>query len=484
MCSTLNSMRDDIERALGLAGRTVAVREVLGLAWPIMVSMVSFTAMLVTDSIFVARLGTAPLAAIGLAGSTTFTLLAGALGLIRGTRVYISQRSGANDPTAVERALWQALWLALGLGLLTASAVFTLPWVFAWLGGSEEVTVLATGYTVVRLVGAPVTYSVIAFSAYFEGRGNTRTPMVAALIQNALNIALDPLLIFGIDLGALGSWGGLGMPGAAWATIIGGAGAAAYLAWFARERILRPTVRRGPDRRVLAAIWRLGSPMAARGLLEVGAWTVFTAFLARVGDAELAAHVLVVRVCSMSFLPGHAVGEAASVLVGRAVGARDRIRARDAWRSATLLACCVMAGCGLVFLSFPDLLIGIFEPTAEVAEVARTLLLIACAMQIADAVAMVGQGALVGAGDTRFVLWSSLAPAWLLNLPLAWLLAVELGYGGAGAWCSLTLEIAAVAAICVVRLRGDRWLDIGEREADREDARAQEESTPAVAVAA
>jgi MATE family multidrug resistance protein len=425
---------------------------VLNLAWPIMVSMLSHTAMSVVDTVFVGRLGTAQLAAVGLAMTVGWLLYAFVNGLLAGLKVAISQRVGAQDESAAVGLAWHGLWLAVITGTLIASLAPLGPTLFHLLGGSAAVNEHASAFLATSLLGAPMLFATFAMNAWFHGHGETRIPMMAALLGNGVNILLDPVLISGV-----GPIPALGIEGAATATVIGQLASALLLAWRLRPQLAAPGHF---ERRWLAEIWRLGSPIGTRYLLEVGSFALFTALLAQAGDAELAAHVLVIRVVSVSFLPGYAIGEAASVLVGQAVGARRPALARQALWRALELAVGIMAACGLLFWLLPEPLLVPFSATADVVEVAIGLLRIAALFQIFDAVAMVCLSALNGAGDVRFSMILTVAAAWLVKLPLGWALALPLSMGAVGAWLGLTGEIIVVAGLALWRTRGTDWLRI------------------------
>ena len=430
-----------------------AMGDVVRLAWPITISMLSFTAMGVADTLFVSRLGTEPLAAVGMAISTTFLILAFGMGLMGGAKVAVAQATGREDEAGVLRLGWQALWVAAVVGGLLAALAPLGPALFAALGAEGAVGEMANSYFLIRVLGSPLTFAVLAYKSWFDGRGDTRTPMVANLLANGLNIAFDPLFIFG--------WGpipAMGVGGAAAATVLAVAVAFLFLSWRGLPRLASADTRR-PERALLREIWRLGSPMGVRQLLGVGAWVLLVSVLARVGAIDLAAHVMVIRIVSVSFLPGYAIGEAASVLVGQAVGAGSALAARAATKHAMVLATAVMAVFGVVFVVAPDPLVAVFGVEPEVAALGSTLLLVAAGFQVFDAIAMVAQGALNGAGDTRFVMVSSVLAAWLLQLPVAVVLAMPMGLGAVGAWIGLTVEIAGLAAISLWRLRGDAWLE-------------------------
>jgi multidrug resistance protein, MATE family len=424
-------------------------RVVLRLAWPLMVSMLSYTAIGVVDTVFVGRLGTSALAAVGLATVAAHLLTSFWMGVLAGARVAVSQRWGADDRDGARRVARAALLMALVVGaVLSVLGAHSGP-LLGLLGANAEISRLGEGYLSFRMLGAPGILAAFAWGAWFQGQGDTRTPMRATLLSNVVNIVLDPIFIYG--------WGpvpAMGVEGAALATAIAFITNATLLGWAAGGGLAGARARWADWREM----WRLGAPLGIRYLLEVASFVLFAGVLARVGEVALAAHVVVVRVMSVSFLPGHAVGEAAGVLVGQAVGAGRPALARQAWRSSVVLALSIMGGCGLAFLAAPALMLAPFGLSPEVARVAVQVLRVGAALQLFDAVAMVGLGVLNGAGDTRFGMRAAVACAWLVKLPVGLALALGLGWGAVGAWVGLTAEVMVLALLCVVRIRGGAWL--------------------------
>lgn len=428
-----------------------SVRAVFALAWPVMVSMLSYTLMSVVDTLWVARLGMAPLAAVGLAAVMVFFSQSFGAGLMGGIRVLVSQATGAGNHRIASALGWQALWMALPLGVLVAAASLLPSSMFYPLGATGAVAEYADQFFSIRVLGAPAVLMNLAMTAWFQGRGDTRTPMKATIIGNAVNLVLDPLLIFGL-------WGmpELGVGGAALATVISLIFQVIYL-----SRNIRPHLDlkdSSVDGALMKASWDLGFPIGVRYSLQMGSFVVFSSMISWVGEAQLAAHVIVLRICSLSFLPGHAIGEACSVLVGQFVGAGRSELARPVVHSALKLAVLIMMFWGIMFVTFPNQLLMPFGATIEVANVAQNLLLIAAVFQVFDAVTMSSQGGLNGAGDTRWVMISSLTCAWLLKLPAGYLGAVVLGLGAAGAWLGFTLELLVLSALTWNRVRGQEWL--------------------------
>lgn len=427
-----------------------SVGTVLRLAWPVMLSMVTYSLMSAADAIFVGRLGTEPLAAIGIAVTTSWLFLALPYGLIRGVRVATAQAFGAGRKDDLDALGWQAVWLALGFGVIVAGLTAVSPGVFVLLGASPDVAREAFAYFSIRGLAAPLTLLELGLTAWFEGRGDTRTPMRANVFANLLCVALDAVLVTGF-----GPFPALGIRGAAWAGVISFGAAAALLLWQGARELWRTSARIRPD--LLRESLRLGFPIGLQRFQDLVAWSTLTGAIAALGDVQLAAHVVAIRVLMVSFLPGAAIAESTAVLVGQAVGARKVEDARASWWAGVKAAVVLMGVGGLAFVGLPDLLLAPFGVTAEVAEVARHLLLVAAAFQVLDAIATVTYLSLDGAGDTRFTLVASLVFAWGVKLPLGLALVRWGGLGAVGVWLALTAEIVALILVLGWRWRSGRW---------------------------
>lgn len=431
--------------------KETSVRSVFGLAWPIMVSMLSYTLMSVVDTVFVSRLGTEPLAAVGIASILVFFSQSFGAGLMGGIRVLVAQATGAAKHTVAARISWQGLWLALPIGAAMATMSLLPPSLFSLLGATDTIAELADQFFSIRVLGAPLVLTNLAISAWFQGRGDTKTPMRAALFGNSLNVVLDPLLIFG-----LAGLPKLGIEGAATATIIALFAQVVYLCRSIFPHIR--DVRRAADTTLLKPLWNVGAPIGVRYMLEMGSFVAFTSMITFVGPVSLAAHIIVVRICSISFLPGHAIGEAAGVLVGQFIGAKRRDLARPVIWSATKLAVGIMMSWGLIFWLGPSTLLSAFDAEPHVTEIAVSILLIAAAFQVFDAIVMAVSGGLNGAGDTRWVMGVSLLGAWFIKVPFAYWFIFGLGLGAPGAWLGFTVELVVLSVLLARRARGNAWL--------------------------
>lgn len=434
------------QRRRSLAER---IPRVASLSWPIVISMLSFTAMELADTLFVGWLGTAELAAVGLATTATFLINGFFMGTLQGVSVVASQASGSDNK---ERALQSAsagVLLAIPFGLAVVGLSLLDVWIFQALGGEAHVQAMAREYFGIRALGAGLWYVSLALCNYYQGVGDTRTPMKINILANAINIVLDPILIFG-----LGPIPAIGVQGAAIATVIAqGVGLVAVLWHFARHSGL---LRRVPME-VVRSIGRLGLPMGVHYVLGIGGFTLFTALLARLGTVEFAAHQIALKVVSVSFLPGKGIGQAATILAGQHVGARHYSEVARSYQAALVLTWLLMGLFGVSFVLFHESIVGVFTSDGATIALAGKLLIVAAIFQLFDATVIVTAGTLNGAGDTRFTMFAGIAGSWFLLVPFAYLFAYVMGMGAVGAWMALVVEMAVVAGVLALRFQREGW---------------------------
>lgn len=429
-------------------------RSLFGLAWPILVTMLSYTLLTVVNSIYVGWLGTAELAAIGLSTAAIYLVQSFGLGWLGAVRVLVANRTGAGQAEEAARITWVGLGVALAAGLGASMLVPLGPWLFSAMGASEEVLPHAVGYFTWRVLPTPIVFLFTALQGAAQGRSDTRGPMFANLLANAVNLALDPLLIFGF-----GPVPALGIEGAAIGAAIGVLSGLVLLAARCRVALGVPSAQMAV-REHIRALWSVGSPMGTQFFLDVGSYTILSSLLAGSGDAHLAAHVIVVRVIMFAFLPCNALGEATSVLVGQSLGARMPERARRALVVGATQAALFMALLGIVLVSIPGRLVAVFGAAEDVAAIAAPIIVLYACIQVLDGVVVVIYGALTGAGDTRFTMRAALSAAWLVKLPIAGLLVLRYELGAYGAWLGIGAEIVFVLLLGLWRVRSARWLEV------------------------
>lgn len=457
-------------------------RELLRLSWPITVSMLSFGVMTLVDTLFVSTLGTSALAGVGLAATATFALYCFSFGLLRGTKTLVSQAIGADNRSQLGAHLGAGLVAALLLGSATILVGQLVAWALPYLAETDAAGRAAREYLEVRVGGAPVVLMFVALREHRYGLGDSRSPMVAGLVGNAINIVLNGTMVIGL---------GWGVRGSALATLFGHGAELVVVALAYRGEAfgpLRPwwrTVRM----RELRELFSIGAPTGVQFLLEMGSFALLTAIVSRIGERELAAHQIAVQIIHFSFLPTVAFAEAGSVMAGQAVGAnRDDLVVKVA-RTALLLACVYTGAWTLAMPLFATNIVAVFTAEVTLAATAVRLLYVASCFQIADGAAAVARGVLRGAGDVVVPARMGVICAWVFTPPLAWVLGSVMGFGALGGWLGLLGEITALALLSWWRLAYGPWRILAAQarermEKDAAGANVAELPAPATASAA
>jgi multidrug resistance protein, MATE family len=420
-------------------------RELLRLAWPITISMVSFSTMTLASTAFVAQIGADELAGVGLAGVVGFALVCFAIGLLRGAKTLVSQAVGADRRDRIPELLGAALALALGLGALATITGQLVAPLLVSLSASPRAGQFAAQYVTIRSLGAPLVLLYAALREARYGQGDSRAPMRASLAGNAVNIVLDAILILGL---------GWGVQGAAFATICGNLTELCVLAWAMRPSLRGLRCRRAAIRQV----WSQGVPNGLQFVMEVGSFLILTVMVARMSAVDAAAQQIVLHLVNVSFLPAHALAEAAAVLVGQAVGAnRDALVLRVA-RRALLIGSSYSTLCAVIYAVAGGLIAHAMSAgDAALAARATTLVYVSLAFLIADAANVIARGVLRGASDVRYAAVVGIATSWLTTPPLTWALGIACGLGVVGGWIGIAIEILVGAALFWLRVLRGGW---------------------------
>lgn len=438
------------------ASRPGGVREVAALAAPVVLQQVSATTMMVVDSAMVGRLGSTELAAVGFASVWLWTLFALFNGTAGGVQTFVSQYEGAGRYRECGTWAWQGLYSVvpgtLFLVLLVAPFADTL---LGWLAPSTGLRTAAGAYVAARLPGEAALAALMVMTAFFRGVGDTRTPMAVTILANVCNVVLDYGLIFG-TLGLPR----MGVAGAGLATAISGAlGAALLFVLFQRRRTVDRFATRpvAPDTRRIRRFLRVGLPIGGQWAIGMTSFAFFTTLIARMGDESMAASQAFVMLLCMSFMQALGISAAAQTLVGRYVGAGNEAAVGRSFHASLALGIGVALVVGVLFVVVPGPLLRIFTDDPAVLALGRPLLAIGAVFQLFDAIAIIAEGSLRGAGDTRWPFAIETFFGWGVFVPLAYTLGVVLEGGLAGAWTGGMISLACSAAILVWRFRSGAW---------------------------
>ena len=425
--------------------------ELIRLAWPITVSMLSYSTMTLVDTLFVGHFGRAALTAVGLAGVTAFTLICFGFGLLRSVKVLTSQAVGSNQLERLSGILATGLWTALFLGAACIALGHFVSGLLPAITESKAAGQMAQSYFGIRILVSPLVLVAVALREGRHGEGDAKGPMRAALIANAANIGLDYLFIFKL---------GWGVPGAAWASVVATGIEASELVRLQRHRFRGLFQVRW---RQFVSLWRIGLPTGTQMTLELGAFTLLTGMFASMGDLQGGSHQIGLQVAHFSFLPVFAVGEAASVLAGQAVGGRRDALVNRVARHAMSVAGVYTLLCALVISVFAQPIAELFTSDAELISTAVSLLYVVAVFQLFDGANIVVRCVLRGTGDVMFPAVLGIVVAWFVTPPLAYLLGFQLGWGVAGGWIALGAETAVASFILWRRLVRNGWHPAAER---------------------
>jgi MATE family multidrug resistance protein len=430
-------------------------RELVHLAWPITVSTLSFTVMTVVDTAFVGRLGPASLAGVGLGGIALWTVICFGFGLLRAVKVLVAQGVGAGESDSVLPFLGAGVWAAIALSVLAIAVGVPVAHWLPHFSASLEAGRVAYTYMSLRLLGAPIVLLSCAIREARYGFGDSRSPMYAALVSNAVHIPLNYALIFSA---------GLGIAGAAYATLFV---QLLELVWMLVVQSKQGFGLRGTRLSHVLDVFRLGFPIGSEFLLGVAAFSALVLLIARMSEADLAAHQVALQILHFAFMPAVSIGEAASVLAGQAVGANDDRRVLQVAKNALVLAWLYASVCALGFVLGAVPLLRLFTTDAQVQNIGVHLLYVAAGFQLFDAANIVARSVLRGTGDVRVPAVLAICSGWTFVPALTWFWGMHHGLGAVGGWLALTVDICFGAFLFWWRLGRGHWLPAARKSRER-----------------
>ncbi|MFF9406067.1 MATE family efflux transporter [Streptomyces anandii] len=426
-------------------------REIVALAVPAFGALVAEPLFVMADSAIVGHLGTAQLAGLGVASALLTTSVSVFVFLAYATTAAVARRVGAGDLQAAIRQGMDGIWLALLLGALVITAVLpTAPALVDLFGASHTAAPYATTYLRVSALGIPAMLVVLAATGVLRGLQNTRTPLYVAVAGFLANAALNTGLVYGA---------GLGIAGSAWGTVIAQCGmAAVYL-----TVVVRGARRHGaslrPDTAGIRASAQAGVPLLVRTLSLRAILMIATAVAARLGDADIAAHQIILSLWSLLAFALDAIAIAGQAIIGRYLGADDAAGAREACRRMVEWGLAVGLMLGLLVVVARPVFLPLFTGDPTVKDTALPALLVVALSQPVCGVVFVLDGVLMGAGDGPYLAWAMLVT--LAVFTPAALLVPALGGGLTALWGAMTLMMTVRMATLWFRARSGRWLVTG-----------------------
>ncbi|MEV4975712.1 MATE family efflux transporter [Streptomyces scopuliridis] len=426
-------------------------REIIALAVPAFGALVAEPLFVMVDSAIVGHLGTPQLAGLAIAAALLTTAVSIFVFLAYATTAAVARRVGAGDLQAAIRQGMDGIWLALLLGAVVIAVTLpAAPWLVGLFGASDTAAPYAVTYLRISSFGIPAMLVVLAATGVLRGLQDTRTPLYVAIGGFGANAVLNVVLVYGA---------GLGIAGSAWGTVLAQcAMAAVYLVV-----VVRGARRHGaslrPDAAGIRASAQAGVPLLVRTLSLRAVLLIATAVAARLGDADVAAHQIILSLWSLMAFALDAIAIAGQAIIGRYLGAGDTRGAREACRRMVQWGVAVGVVLGVLIVAGRPLFIPLFTGDQVVRDTLLPALLVVAVTQPISGIVFVLDGVLMGAGDGPY-----LAGAMLVTLavfaPVA-LLVPAWGGGLTALWWTMGLMMGVRLLTLWLRTRSGRWLVTG-----------------------
>lgn len=448
--------------SMGLSGRVPTRKQetasILGIAVPLTTAYLAEMGMVITDMVIVGRLGSAELAAVGLAGDLFWIFLLVGMGVLTMVGVFAAQSLGAGDDKGVVDAAEQGYLAALLTSLPVMVGVWFLGPILAIAGQDPEVIDLVDDYARILTWGVlPVLWFTVLrnFSTALSQSAIIGWLTLAAL---ALNGVLNYALVYGKSgLPALGVAGaGLGTTIVNWLLFLA---FAAYLHRADSFEKYRPSLmhwRLKPA--ILRSMFRLGTPVALSQIINGGLFSAAAIAAGIIGATTLAAQQIIYSIIYLALSAAAALGDAVRVRVAYGIGLGSITAVHQSARLAFSIAASATLAAALILWLTPEILVGVFLDTASasnqrVLDIAIGLSGVAGLFLLLDGIQMVIANALRGLRDTRSPLLISLLGYWLVGLGLGLTLCFPLGYGAGGLWAGLVLGVLLATGLMFLRFR-------------------------------
>ena len=431
-------------------------RAILLLAIPMVLEMVLESLFAVVDVFWVGRLGADAVATVGITESLLSLVFAVGLGLSLSTTAMVARRIGEKDPSGAAVAGVQAIAIGLAVSaLLCLPCVFFAPNLLRLMGASPQIIAVGSGYARIALGGGGAILLLFLNNAIFRGAGDAAIAMRLLWVSNIINLILDPCLIFGV-----GPFPKLGVTGAAVATLIGRSIGVLYqfyrlLRGTERIRILRSQVHL--NFRVLLRLLRVSLTGILQFAIAHTSWIGLVRIVSIFGSAALAGYTIAIRIVVFIIMPSWGLSNAAATLVGQNLGAKQPERAETSvWRTG-FYNMLFLGVVGVFFVLFAEPVVSLFTHDPLVVPLAASCLRIISYGNIGYAYGMVMLQAFNGAGDTVTPTIVNFFGFWLLEIPLAYFLAIPMRMRANGAYISIVVAEAAIAGVSIILFKRGRW---------------------------
>lgn len=431
-------------------------RAILLLSIPMVLEMMMESVFAVADIFFVSKLGPEAVATVGITESMMTILYAVAMGLSMGTTAMVSRRIGEKNPRSASIAAVQSVLIGIAVSIpVAALGIFLSHELLGLMGASDTIINEMYTYTMIMMGGNIVIMLLFIVNAVFRGAGDAAISMRVLWFANILNIILDPILIFGF-----GPIPAMGITGAAIATTFARGLGVIYQFWVlagksSRIKIMRNDLRINLE--VMSRLVKVSMGGIGQFLISTASWVGMVRIIAEFGSTALAGYTIAIRIVMFSLLPSWGMSNAAATLVGQNLGAGKPDRAeRSAWICGFVNTGFLIL-LGISFYLFSDQLIRLFTPETDVIAVGAKALKIIAIGYLFYGMGMVMVQAFNGAGDTVTPTWLNFICFWMIEIPLAWILAMNFGLNENGVFWSIVIAESTFGLIAMWIFTKGKW---------------------------
>jgi putative MATE family efflux protein len=426
------------------------------LSVPMIFEMFAESLFAIVDIFFVAHLGAEAIAVVGLTESMMALVYAVAFGIAIGATATVARRVGEKDPEGAAVTATHVIYLGIILSIVISILGIALaPTLLAALGAEASVAELGIPFMRIMLGGNAVVMFLFILNAIFRGAGDAAIAMRVLWVANGLNMILSPCLIFGVAF-----FPRLGVTGAAVGTTIGRGCGVLFALWYLfrgekKFEIRSRHWRLEPDR--LWKLIKLSSTAVLQFLISTASWSALVRVVAGFGSEAIAGYVIALRVVIFVLLPSLGLSNAAATMVGQNLGAGRPDRSEAAVWKAAFTNTAIYLVLGIALLIGAATIVSFFttEPTVN-AYATRALTIVAYGFAFYG-FGMVTETAFNGAGDTWTPTWLNFLIFWVLEIPLAYVLAYHFGLGPDGVFWAITIAFSVLAVVGGLMFKRGKW---------------------------
>jgi len=430
-------------------------RGLITIAAPIVAGNVLQSGLELVDLFFVGRLGAEAIAGVAMSTSIVMVLMTVIIGIVTANTAFVSRYYGAKNYDMVAKGVSHTLILGLIFSiLLSVVGILYAEDMLLLLGAEPSVALLGASYLTVLFTGSVTLVELWVINSSFQSCGDATTPMLLVVLANILNIALDPLLIFGY-----GVVPACGVAGAAYATVISRSVAftIAFALLLSGKTPIPFSLRTKFEFPLAWRLIRVAVPNSVQSGLRSVTFLAMMAIVAVFGTAAISAYGIVGRLELVALMPGFGIATATAVIVGQNLGAKKPERAEAGVRLSALMNGGFMAVMGAAFYLAAPAIVEIFDPSGASTEIGVSYMQTVAPFYVFIAVAIILGFALNGAGDTKKPMYATLFSMVLFQVPLACILPEFLGIGIAGVWLAVICGTILQTGILFTMYRHGGW---------------------------